>query len=141
MQNLEQSQDAHIATDHSVTKEHAIEIQRLVYKSKIKNIKYEDYFNIVGIECNYELFKKFKKRLCQRVCTNKLANNEILLFFKDFFTDAEMDILLKFAKPPYVSSNNCVSDTKLSEISKEDIRRIKKIKRKLLYQKLYYKGL
>lgn len=138
MQNLEQSQDAHIVTDHSVTKERAIEIQRLVYKSKIKNIKYKDYDNILGIECDYELFKKCKKRLCQRVCTNKLANNEILLFFKDFFTDAEMNILLKFAKPPYVRLNKGI---KLSQISKEDIRRIKKIKRKLLYQELYSKGL
>lgn len=40
MPNLVQSQDAHIATDHSVTRERAIEIQRLVYKSRIKWIKY-----------------------------------------------------------------------------------------------------
>ena len=62
MPNLVQSQDAHIATDHSVTRERAIEIQCLVYKSRIKGIKYQDAGNALGVECDRDLFQNYKKK-------------------------------------------------------------------------------
>lgn len=141
MQNLEQSQDAHTAIDHSVTRERAIEIQRCVYKSKIKDIRYKDYENILGIECDAELFKKYKKKICQSVCINTLANCEVLSFFKDFFTDTEMNILLTFAKPPYTLSNSNVTSAKVNKVNQEKLRRIKKIRRQMLYLELYSNGL
>ena len=57
MQNLVRLRDAHTATDHSVTKERAIEIQRLVYKSRIKWIKYQDAGSTLGVECDRDLFQ------------------------------------------------------------------------------------
>ena len=62
MPNLVQSRDAHTATDHSVTRERAIEIQRLVYKSRIKGIKYQDTGNALGVECDRDLFQNYKKK-------------------------------------------------------------------------------
>lgn len=141
MQNLEQSQDAHTVTDHFVTRERAIEIQRCVYKSKIKGIRYKDYENILGIECDAKLFRRHKKKICQSVCINTLANREVLLYFKDFFTDAEMTILLNFAKRPYTLSNSNVTSAKVNKVNKEKLRRIKKIRRQMMYLELYSNGL
>lgn len=67
MPNLVQSRDAHTATDHSVTRERAIEIQRLVYKSRIKDIKYQDAGNALGVECDRDLFQNYKKKKCHNV--------------------------------------------------------------------------
>lgn len=50
MPNLVQSQDAHIATDHSVTRERAIEIQNTVYKARIRDVRYKDYCDKVTTE-------------------------------------------------------------------------------------------
>ena len=104
MPNLVQSQDAHTATDHSVTRERAIEIQRLLYKSRIKWIKYQDAGSTLGVDCDRDLFQNYKKKLSQCVCIGTLANREVLSLFKECFTDEEMTILLKFAKPQYSRS-------------------------------------
>ena len=141
MQNLVQSQDAHIATDHSVTRERAIEIQRLVYKSRIKWIKYQDAGNALGVECDRDLFQNYKKKLSQCVCIGSLANREVLSLFKNCFTDEEMTILMQFAKPQYSRSNSVVTNVKVNKVSQEELRKIKKIRRQMMYLELYSKGL
>lgn len=141
MPNLEQSQDAHTATDHSVTRERAVEIQRLVYKSKIKGIRYSDVWDTLGVECNNELFQNYKKKLSQSVCVGAIANRDVLTLFKSFFKEQEFNILMQFAKPERLRSNSVVHDIKFSVMDKEEIHKIKKIRRKLLYQELYSKGL
>lgn len=141
MQNLVQSQDAHIATDHSVTRERAIEIQRLVHKSKIKGVRYSDVWDTLGVECNNELFCNYKKKFSQSVCIGAIANRDVLMLFKSFFKEQEFSILMKFAKPQRLRSNSVVHDIKFSVMDKEEIHKIKKIRRKLLYQELYSKGL
>lgn len=141
MQNLVQSQDAHIATDHSVTRERAIEIQHLVYKSQIKGIRYQDAGNALGVECDRDLFQNYKKKLSQCVCIGSLANREVLSLFKNCFTDEEMTILLKFAKPQYYRSNSVVTNVKVNKVSQEELHKIKKIKRQMMYLELYSNGL
>ena len=141
MPNLVQSQDAHTATDHSVTRERAIEIQHLVYKSRIKWIKYQDAGSTLGVECDRDLFQNYKKKLSQCVCIGTLANREVLLLFKECFTDAEMTILLKFAKPQYSRSNSVVTNVKVNKVSQEELRKVKKIRRQMMYLELYSKGL
>lgn len=141
MPNLVQSQYAHIATDHSVTRERAIEIQRLVYKSRIKGIKYQDAGNALGVECDRDLFQNYKKRMSQCVCIGSLANREVLSLFKNCFTDAEMTILLKFAKQQYSRSNSVVTNVKVNKVSQEELRKVKKIRRQMMYLELYSKGL
>lgn len=141
MPNLVQLQDAHIATDHSVTRERAIEIQRLVYKSRIKLIKYQDAGSTLGVECDRDLFQNYKKKMSQCVCIGSLANREVLSLFKNCFTDAEMTILMQFAKPQYSRSNSVVTNVKVNKVSQEELRKVKKIRRKLLYHELYSKGL
>lgn len=83
MPNLVQSQDVHTATDHSVTRERAIEIQRLVYKSQIKSIRYQDMKDVLGVECDRDLFQNYKKKMSQCVCIGSLANREVLSLFKN----------------------------------------------------------
>ena len=141
MQNMVKSQDAHIATDHSVTRECVIEIQRLVYKSRIKGIKYQDAGNALGVECDRDLFQNYKKKLSQCVCIGSLANREVLSLFKNCFTDEEMTILLKFAKQQYSRSNSVVTNVKVNKVSQEELRKIKKIKRQMMYLELYSNGL
>ena len=141
MQNLVQSQDAHTATDHSVTRERAIEIQRLVYKSQIKWIKYQDAGSTLGVECDRDLFQNYKKKLSQCVCIGTLANREVLSLFKECFTDAEMTILLKFAKPQYSRSNSVVTNVKVNKVSQEELHKVKKIRRQMMYLELYSNGL
>lgn len=141
MPNLVQSQDAHIATDHSVTRERAIEIQRLVYKSRIKWIKYQDAGSILGVECDRDLFQNYKKKLSQCVCIGTLANREVLSLFKECFTDEEMTILLKFAKPQYSRSNSVVTNVRVNKVSQEELRKVKKVRRQMMYLELYSKGL
>ena len=141
MPNLVQSRDAHTATDHSVTRERAIEIQRLVYKSRIKGIKYQDAGNALGVECDRDLFQNYKKKMSQCVCIGSLANREVLSLFKNCFTDAEMTILLKFAKPQYSRSNSVVTNVKVNKVSQEELRKLKKIRRQMMYLELYSKGL
>lgn len=141
MPNLVQSQDAHIATDHSVTRERAIEIQRLVYKSKIKGVRYSDVWDTLGVECNNELFCNYKKKFSQSVYIGAVANRAVLTLFKSFFKEQEFNILMQFAKPERLRSNSIVHDIKFSVMDKEEIHKIKKIRRKLLYQELYSKGL
>lgn len=141
MPNLVQSQDAHIATDHSVTRERAIEIQRLVYKSQIKDIRYQNMKDILGVECDKDLFQNYKKKMTQCVCIGTLANHEVLSLFKECFTDEEMTILLKFAKPQYSRSNSVVTNVKVNKVSQEELRKIKKIRRQMMYLELYSKGL
>lgn len=141
MPNLVQSQDAHIATDHSVTRERAIEIQRLVYKSRIKGIKYQDAGNALGVECNRDLFQNYKKKMSQCVCIGSLANRGVLSLFKNCFTDAEMIILLKFAKPQSIRSNSVVTNVEVNKVSQEELRKVKKIRRQMMYLELYSKGL
>lgn len=138
MPNLVQSQDAHIATDHSVTRERAIEIQRLVYKSRIKWIKYQDAGSTLGVECDRDLFQNYKKKLSQCVCIGTLANREVLSLFKECFTDEEMTIL-KFAKPQYSRSNSVVTNVKVNKVSQEELRKVKKIRRQMMYLELYSK--
>lgn len=123
MPNLVQSQDAHIATDHSVTRERAIEIQRLVYKSRIKWIKYQDVGSTLGVECDRDLFQKYKKKLSQCVYIGTLANREVLSLFKECFTDAEMTILLKFAKPQNIRSTSVVTNVEVNKVSQEELRK------------------
>lgn len=141
MPNLVQSQDAHIATDHSVTKEHAIEIQHLVYKSQIKGIRYQDMKDVLGVECDRDLFQNYKKKMSQCVCIGSLANREVLSLFKNCFTDAEMTILLKFAKPQSIRSNSVVTNVKVNKVSQEELRKVKKIRRQMMYLELYSNGL
>lgn len=141
MPNLVQSQDAHIATDHSVTREHAIEIQRLVYKSRIKWIKYQDAGNALGVECDRDLFQNYKKKLSQCVCIGSLANREVLSLFKNCFTDEEMTILMQFAKPQYSRSNSVVTNVKVNKVNQEELRKVKKVRRQMMYLELYSKGL
>lgn len=141
MPNLVQSQDAHIATDHSVTREHAIEIQRLVYKSQIKGIRYQDMKYVLGVECDEELFHNYKKKMSQCVCIGSLANREVLSLFKNCFTDAEMTILLKFTKPQRIRSNSVVTNVEVNKVSQEELRKVKKIKQQMMYLELYSKGL
>ena len=141
MPNLVQSQDAHIATDHSVTRERAIEIQHLVYKSKIKGVRYSDVWDTLGVECNNELFCNYKKKFSQSVCIGAIANRDVLMLFKSFFKEQEFNILMKFAKPQRLRSNSVVHDIKFNIMDKEEIQKIKKVRRKLLYQELYSKGL
>lgn len=141
MPNLVQSQDAHTATDHSVTRERAIEIQRLVYKSRIKGIKYQDAGNALGVECDRDLFQNYKKKLSQCVCIGSLANREVLSLFKNCFTDAEMTILMKFAKPQDSRSNSVVTNVKVNKVSQEELRKVKKVRRQMMYLELYSKGL
>ena len=141
MPNLVQSQDVHIATDHSVTREHAIEIQRLVYKSRIKWIKYQDTGNALGVECDRDLFQNYKNKMSQCVCIGSLANREVLSLFKNCFTDAEMTILMQFAKPQYSRSNSVVTNVKVNKVSQEELRKVKKIRRQMMYLELYSNGL
>ena len=141
MPNLVQSQDAHIATDHSVTRERAIEIQRLVYKSRIKWIKYQDAGNVLGVECDRDLFQNYNKKLSQCVCIGSLANREVLSLFKNCFTDEEMTILMQFAKPQYSRSNSVVTNVKVNKVSQEELRKVKKVRRQMMYLELYSKGL
>lgn len=141
MPNLVQSRDAHIATDHSVTRERAIEIQRLVYKSRIKDIKYQDAGNALGVECDRDLFQNYKKKMSQCVCIGSLANREVLSLFKNCFTDAEMTILMQFAKPQYSRSNSVVTNVKVNKVSQEELRKVKNVRRQMMYLELYSKGL
>lgn len=141
MPNLVQSRDAHIVTDHSVTRERAIEIQRLVYKSQIKGIRYQDMKDVLGVECARDLFQNYKKKMSQCVCIGTFANREVLSLFKECFTDAEMTILMKFAKPQYSRSNSVVTNVKVNKVSQEELRKIKKIKRQMMYLELYSNGL
>lgn len=141
MPNLVQLQDAHIATDHSVTRERAIEIQHLVYKSQIKSIRYQDMKDVLGVDCDKELFHNYKKKMAQCVCIGSLANREVLSLFKNCFTDAEMTILLKFAKPQRIRSNSVVTNVEVNKVSQEDLRKVKKIRRQMMYLELYSKGL
>lgn len=141
MPNLVQSQDAHIVTDHSVTRERAIEIQRLVYKSQIKGIRYQDMKDVLGVECDRDLFQNYKKKMSQCVCIGSLANREVLSLFKNCFTDAEMTILMQFAKPQSIRSNSVVTNVEVNKVSQEDLRKIKKIKRQMMYLELYSNGL
>ena len=141
MPNLVQSQDAHIATDPSVTRERAIEIQRLVYKSQIKGIRYQDMKDVLGVEYDRDLFQNYKKKMSQCVCIGSLANREVLSLFKNCFTDAEMTILMQFAKPQYSRSNSVVTNVKVNKVSQEELRKIKKIRRQMMYLELYSKGL
>lgn len=141
MPNLVQLQDAHTATDHSVTRERAIEIQRLVYKSRIKWIKYQDAGNALGVECDRDLFQNYKKKLSQCVCIGSLANREVLSLFKNCFTDEEMTILMQFAKPQYSRSNSVVTNVKVNKVSQEELRKVKKVRRQMMYLELYSKGL
>lgn len=141
MPNLVQSQDAHTATDHSVTRERAIEIQHLVYKSQIKGIRYQDMKDVLGVECDRDLFQNYKKKMSQCVCIGYLANREVLSLFKNCFTDAEMTILMQFAKPQYSRSNSVVTNVKVNKVSQEELRKIKKIKRQMMYLELYSNGL
>lgn len=141
MPNLVQSQDAHTATDHSVTRERAIEIQHLVYKSQIKGIRYQDMKDVLGVECDRDLFQNYKKKMSQCVCIGHLANREVLSLFKNCFTDAEMTILMQFAKPQYSRSNSVVTNVKVNKVSQEELRKIKKIKRQMMYLELYSNGL
>lgn len=141
MPNLVQSQDAHIATDHSVTKERAIEIQCLVYKSQIKGIRYQNMKDVLGVECDRDLFQNYNKKMSQCVCIGSLANREVLSLFKNCFTDAEMTILLKFAKPQSIRSNSVVTNVKVNKVSQEDLRKVKKIRRQMMYLELYSNGL
>lgn len=141
MPNLVQSQDAHIATDHSVTRERAIEIQRLVYKSQIKSIRYQDMKDVLGVECDRDLFQNYKKKMSQCVCIGSLANREVLSLFKNCFTDAEMTILMQFAKPQYSRSNSVVTNVKVNKVSQEELRKVKKVRRQMMYLELYSKGL
>lgn len=141
MPNLVQSQDAHTATDHSVTRERAIEIQHLVYKSQIKGIKYQDMRTVLGVECDEELFHNYKKKMSQCVCIGSLANRKVLSLFKNCFTDTEMTILLKFAKPQRIRSNSVVTNVKVNKVSQEELRKVKKIRRQMMYLELYSKGL
>lgn len=141
MPNLVQSQDAHIATDHSVTRERAIEIQRLVYKSQIKSIRYQDIKDVLGVECDRDLFQNYKKKMSQCVHIGSLANHEVLSLFKNCFTDAEMTILMQFAKPQYYRSNSVVTNVKMNKVSQEELRKVKKVRRQMMYLELYSKGL
>lgn len=141
MPNLVQSQDAHTATDHSVTRERAIEIQRLVYKSQIKVIRYQDMKDVLGVECDRDLVQNYKKKMSQCVCIGSLANREVLSLFKNCFTDAEMTILMQFAKPQYSRSNSVVTNVKVNKVSQEELRKVKKIRRQMMYLELYSKGL
>ena len=141
MPNLVQSQDAHTATDHSVTKERAIEIQHLVYKSQIKGIRYQDMKDVLGVECDRDLFQNYKKKMSQCICIGSLANREVLSLFKNCFTDAEMTILLKFAKPQCIRSNSVVTNVKVNKVSQEELRKVKKIRRQMMYLELYSNGL
>lgn len=141
MQNLVQSQDAHIATDHSVTRERAIEIQRLVYKSQIKGIRYQDMKDVFGVECDRDLFQNYKKKMSQCVCIGSLANREVLSLFKNCFTDAEMTILMQFAKPQYSRSNSVVTNVKVNKVIQEELHKVKKIRRQMMYLELYSNGL
>lgn len=84
--------------------------------------------------------------ITRRKCHNayvfgSLANREVLSLFKNCFTDAEMTILLKFAKPQRIRSNSAVTNVEVNKVSQEELRKIKKIRRQLLYQELYSKGL
>ena len=141
MPNLVQSQDAHTATDHSVTRERAIEIQRLVYKSRIKGIKYQDAGNALGVECDRYLFQNYKHKMSQCVCIGSLANREVLSLFENCFTDAEMIILLKFAKPQSIRSNSRVTNVEVNKVNQEELRKVKKIRRQMMYLELYSNGL
>lgn len=67
MPNLVQSQDAHIATDHSVTRERAIEIQNTVYKNKIRVVRFPNVQDILSPEVDINLFKIHKNRLVTSV--------------------------------------------------------------------------
>lgn len=141
MQNMVTSQDVHIATDHSVTKERAIEIQHLVYKSQIRGIRYQDVKDVLGVECDRDLFQNYKKKISQCVCIGSLANREVLSLFKNCFTDAEMTILLKFAKPQSIRSNSVVTNVEVNKVSQEELRKAKKIRRQMMYLELYSNGL
>ena len=141
MQNMVKSQDAHIVTDLSVTRERAIEIQRLVYKSQIKGVRYQDMKDVIGIECDIDLFKNYKNKLSQCVCIGSLANREVLSLFKECFTDEEMSILLNFAKPQNSRSKYVITNATVSKVTKEELRKIRKIKRKMMYVELYSNGL
>ena len=141
MPNLVQSRDAHTATDHSVTRERAIEIQHLVYKSQIKGIRYQDMKDVLGVECDRDLFQNYKKKMSQCVCIGSLANREVLSLFKNCFTDAEMAILLKFAKPQSIRSNSVKTNIKVNKVSQEELRKVKKIRRQMMYLELYSNGL
>lgn len=141
MPNLVQSQDARTATDHSVTRERAIEIQRLVYKSQIKDIRYQYMKDVLGVECDRDLFQNYKKKMSQCVCIGSLANREVLSLFKNCFTDAEMTILLRFAKPQSIRSNSVVTNVEVNKVSQEELRKIKKIRRQMMYLELYSNGL
>ena len=141
MQNMVKSQDAHTATDHSVTRERAIEIQHLVYKSRIKCIRYQDMKDVLGVECDRDLFQNYKKKMSQCVCIGSLANREVLSLFKNCFTDAEMTILMQFAKPQSIRSNSVVTNVEVNKVSQEELRKTKKIRRQMMYLELYSNGL
>lgn len=141
MQNLVQSQDAHTATDHSVTKERAIEIQRIVYKGKIKGTQFLEQDGLLDLDITEDLFKKFKKKMSLNVSIGTLANTEVILVFKNYFRPEELDILMEFAKKPNKRTRYEVTTPEVNSMSKEEHRRVKDIRRKLMYSELYCKGL
>ena len=141
MPNLVQLRDAHIATDHSVTRERAIEIQNTVYRARIRDVRYKDYCDKVTTEIPKWQFQEEKQKVTQGVSLNTLANLESLLMFKDYFTDAELDIILKFAKPRQIRKNSRIPNVKMSKAHREQSRKIRKARREMLYAELYVKGL
>lgn len=141
MQNLVRLRDAHTATDHSVTRERAIEIQRLVYKGKIKGTQFYEQTGLLDPEITEDLFKKFKKKMSLNVSIGTLANTEVILVFKNYFSPEELDILMEFAKKPNKRTRYEVTTPEMNSMSKEERRRVKDIRRKLMYSELYCKGL
>lgn len=141
MPNLVQSQDAHIAIDPSVTKEHAIEIQRIVYKGKIKGTNFLEQGGLLDPDITEDQFKKFKKKMSLNVSIGTLANTEVILVFKNYFRPEELDILMEFAKKPNKRTRYEITTPEVNSISKEERRRVKDVRRKLMYSELYCKGL
>lgn len=141
MPNLVQLQDVHTATDHSVTREHAIEIQNTVYRARIRDVRYKDYCDKVTTEIPKWQFQENKHKVTQSVSLNTLVNRESLLMFKDYFTNAELDTILKFAKPGQIRENSRIPNVKMSKAHREQSRKIRKVRREMLYAELYIKGL
>lgn len=97
--------------------------------------------DVLGVECDRDLFQNYKKKMTQCVCIGSLANREVLSLFKNCFTDTEMTILLKFAKPQSIRSNSVVTNVKVNKVSQEELRKVKKIRRQMMYLELYSNGL
>lgn len=97
--------------------------------------------DVLGVECDRDLFQNYKKKMSQCVCIGSLANREVLSLFKNCFTDAEMTILMQFAKPQYSRSNSVVTNVKVNKVSQEELRKVKNVKRQMMYLELYSKGL